>query len=307
MAPSGWLRGLRLRPRSLFTVLVLAYLASGFYVVQSDESGLPLLLGRVVDRDVAPGIHWNPPWPFGSVVVEKTATNFTMPIGFRLITRAEAAPVSDLWLTGDTNIVSGRVTLQYRIRSLADFRFRHETPRNLLRRAGERVLTRFLVGQDVDSVLTSGRTALTRTLQRDVQEILDAEGAGIELQSVAVQELAPPQQGGVQSAFQQVQDSRANLERALLEANAYAAQVVVEAEADAERLKGEAGAARHRRVALARAEGERFQALARAHARAPEVTERRLYLESIERLLPRIETYVVQPAPDGKVNLRVVK
>jgi len=283
------------------------WVASGVYGVPADASAVAFVFGRAVARDVPPGIHWNAPWPLGRVHVARTATNFTMPIGFRFVEDGDASPVSDLWLTGDTNVVTGRLTIQYRIASLADFALAHEDPRELLRRAGERALMRQLVATDVDSALTTGRTALLRAVREDVQRRLDEAGVGIDVQSVTVEELSPPRPGGVRSAFQEVQNARADRERMQNEAGAYRAQALAEASGAADRLRSDAQAERHRRVEIARGEAERFSALAREHERAPEVTEQRLYLETLERVLPRVETYVVEPGPGGKVNVRVVR
>lgn len=300
-------RAARIAARLIVPVAAVAWLASGVYSVATDETGVAFVFGRAVDRDVAPGIHWNPPWPFGRVHVARTATNFTMPIGFRFVEDGNAAPISDLWLTGDTNVVTGKLTVQYRIKSLADFLLSYESPRELLRRAGERAVTRRLLGVDVDTVLTSGRADMLRAVRQEVQERLDDDHAGIELQSVTVEEIAPPRQGGVRAAFQDVQNAKADRERSLNDASAYRAQVIAEARGEADRQRSEAQAARHRRIELARGESERFTGLAREHERAPAVTEERLYLETLERILPRMETYVVEPGPDGKVNLRVVR
>jgi modulator of FtsH protease HflK len=285
--------------------LVVAWLASGIYSVEPDESAVGFVLGRAVSRDVLPGIQWNPPWPLGRVEIAKTATSFVMPVGFRMV-RDAGTPVSELWLTGDTNVVTARLTMQYRIRSLADFLLASESPRELLRRAGEREVTRFMGGDGVDALLTARQAALRTAVRDGVQAILDAEGVGIDVQSVAIEELAPPRQGAVRGAFQAVQDASADRERTIFEARAYHAQVLAEARGEADRMRSEAHGERHRRVELARGEAERFASLAREHARAPVVTEQRLYLEALERLLPEIETYVVQPGPDGRVHLRVM-
>jgi membrane protease subunit HflK len=265
------------------------------------------LLGRAVGRDVAPGIHWNPPPPVGRVVVQKTATNFTMPVGYRLLERGDRAPISDLWLTGDTNIVDAQLNIQYSIRSLTDFLIRHEHPIELIREAGERVLTRYLIGRRVDDVLTTHRQELRREVHAGVQAILDREGIGVDIQSVVIEELHPPQQGAVRAAFQEIQSARADRERLMHEARAYRAQILAEADGEAARRRDQARAARHRRTALAHGETERFLALAAQHRSAPEITEQRLYLEMIDRLLPRIDTYVVEPGADGRVNLRLVR
>jgi membrane protease subunit HflK len=287
--------------------LVAAYLALGTYSVESDESAVAIVFGRATVRDVPPGIHWNPPWPVGRVIVAKTATSFTMPVGYRLLEKPMESPISDLWLTGDTNVVTGRLNVQYSIRSLADFELEHENPRELLRRAGERVTTRFLTNEGVDAVLTNRRQELTHAVRRRIQELLDAEGVGIDVQSVTLQELAPPVAGGVRNAFQEVQNASADRERTIYEAGAYRAQAIAEAKGQADELVSDGKAAKHRRVEIARGEAERFLSLAREHDRAPEVTEIRLYLETIDRVLPALETYVVEPGRGGEVRLKVLR
>jgi membrane protease subunit HflK len=144
-------------------------------------------------------------------------------------------------------------------------------------------------------------------VRQSLQELLDAEHVGIAVQSVTIEELAPPTDGGVRAAFQDVQNASSDRERATLEATAYRNQVIAEMEGDVERIGSEAKADRHRRVELAGGEADRFRALAKEHARAPRVTEERLYLETLERLLPSLDTYVVEPGPNGKVNLRIVR
>jgi membrane protease subunit HflK len=156
-------------------------------------------------------------------------------------------------------------------------------------------------------VLTTRRHDLREAVHRDLQALLREEDVGIEVQAVTVQELAPPQQGAVRSAFQEVQNASADKERTMHEARAYRARIMAEAEGEAEGLRSESKAERHRRITIASGEADRFLALAEQHARAPFVTEQRLYLETLEELLPKLDTYLVEPAAGGKVNLRIVK
>jgi len=286
---------------------LLGYAALGLYSVDTDESAVAFVLGRARPADILPGIHWNPPWPFGRVVVAKTATSFVMPVGYRMAPRPGAEPISDLWLTGDTNVVAARVNVQYTIESLRRFLLAQEDPRELVRSVGERVFTRVLLASTVDDVLGMRRAALRLEVHRGIQESLDAEGVGIAVQSITLEELAPPSEGRVRDAFQAVQNARSDRERTELEAESYRRQALARARGEAQKLRSEARAARHRRIEIARGETQRFRALAREHARAPAVTEERLYLESLERLLPGLETYVVEPGDGGRVNLRVVE
>lgn len=300
--------GRRLRTIPALVALVLAaYAAWGIYGVEPDESGVELVFGRVVSRDVLPGIHWNPPPPFGQVIVDKTATSFVMPVGYQFIERPGEPATSDLWLTADTNVITLRVNVQYSLRSLADFALAHEQPRQLLRRAGERVITSYLAGQPVDAVLTNERQRLAGATLARLQEVLDREGTGIAVQSVSIEELGPPLDGGVRAAFQEVQNSSSDRERVIHEAHAYAAQTRAQAEGEGQAERDRAFTDRHARIEAARGETARFAALAREHARAPGLTEQRLYLESLDRLMPNTKLFVVEPGAGGKVNLRIVR
>ncbi len=296
-----------LRARIIVPLALALWAGSGLYSVESDESAVAFILGRTTGEDILPGIHWNPPRPFGRVVVEKTATNFTMPVGYRFIPRPGYGPISDLWLTGDANIVTVRLNVQYSLSSLTRFLLATESPRELVRRTGERALTDFLVSEGVDAVLTSRRQDLIDDVRKRTQHLLDEEDVGIAVRSVTLQELAPPSEGGVRAAFQEVQNASADRERVIYEASAYRAQTVAEAEGEAHKLRSEAAADRYARIEIARGETERFLALAREHARAPGVTEQRLLLETIDRVLPPLRSYIVEPGPDGKVNLSILQ
>lgn len=294
--------------KAAIVALALAgYSATGFYSVASDESGVALRFGKTVAGNVLPGIHWNVPWPFGRVIVEQTATSFIMPIGFRFVEREGDGPASDLWLTGDTNVVTARLTVQYSIGSLAQFALLHRAPRQLLRRVGERATSELLAGENVDGVLTGRRQIVGSQLHLRMQEVLDRLRTGVRVQSISMQELAPPVSGGVRAAFQDVQNASSDRERMIQEAHAYASQVAAETDGDVQQRASTAGADRHARIEAAGARAARFTALAAEHDRAPWLTEQRIYLESIERLLPNIETYVVEPQESGNVNLRIVR
>ncbi len=296
--PSKWM---------VTAVLLGAYAATGFYGVASDESGVAIRLGRAVDRSVLPGIHWNAPWPLGRTIVEQTATSFIMPIGFRFVERTGDPPTSDLWLTGDTNVITARLTVQYSIASLDDFTLTHATPRQLLRRIGERATGQMLAGEGVDDVLTGRRQAIGIELHARMQEILDELATGIRIQSISLQELAPPVSGGVRTSFQEVQNASSDRERMIQEAHAYAAQVEAETVGEIQQIVSTAHADRHERVTTAGARAARFEALAAEHGHSAWITEQRLYLETIERLLPNIETYVLEPSDRGKINLRILR
>ncbi len=293
-----------LRVTALLVAVAVAYAALGFFSVGTDESAVTWIWGRPGPEDVRAGVHWHPPPPIGRVVVAKTATNWVMPVGYRLRPGARP-PVSDLWLSGDTNLVSARLDIQYTIDSLTDFVTRHAEPRTLIRRAGERAACHFLAGAAIDEIITSGRERLRRAARDSIQSWLTALGAGVSVQDVAIRLMVPPDAGGVRDAFEAVQDARTARSRHVSEAEAYALATAAQTQGEVEQIESEARAAHHRRVVVAESDGQRFVALAAEHRRAPGLTRQRLYLETLERILPGMTTYVVEPGQGGQVRLRL--
>jgi len=287
-------------------LIVLGYLATGFYTVDSDARAVAFIAGRALEGDVRPGIHWNVPWPLGRTVVQRTSVNFVMPIGYRLLDRTDVRPISSLWLTGDTNIIEVTLDVQYVIRELRAFLLGTENPRELLRQIGERTVTAELVRYDIDALLTSERQAVQRRILQTLQRDLDARGVPLGIQNVVMREVAPPTLGDVRATFKQVQDAISDRQRLVDEANTYRGSTLAAAQGEAERRIQSGEATRRTRVELARGETERFLALAAAHAEAPELTEQRLFLETMEELLPSMSTYIVEPGAHGTVHLRIV-
>ena len=285
--------------------LVALYAAAGAFNVQPDETGVAFLFGRAVAPRLEPGLHWNPPAPFGRVVVQRTATNLTVPIGYAA-ERASggSARAGDLWMTGGSSLVRARLDIQYTVGDLYAVLTRGETPTAMLRAAAERVTTRILVRSSVEEILTSRRQLLRQEIQTALQELLDGHGLGIQVRAVDIVELSPPQDGEVDIAFQQVQSARSDRERAIQNAYARQAQITSAAAAQARSLEEKARSDRFARVEVAKGRAERFTALAREHATAPAMTEQRLYLEKMEMLLPKAQLYVVE---GGRVSVRSVK
>ncbi len=157
----------------------------------------------------------------------------------------------------------------------------------------------------VDDLLTSGRLALIERVRTRTQEVLDQWQVGLQVLTINLESVEPPPM--VMAAFQDVQDARADRERAISEAETYANGVVPVARGEAEQTVNEALAFETRRVNGARGDAERFTALAAEHRRAPDVLERRLYLETAERVLPRVRRWIVDPGSDGALPVRIVE
>jgi membrane protease subunit HflK len=292
----GWL-GLAL------LVLLVAYGAAGFYAVGTDEQAVVRRFGAIAAR-VGPGMHYRLPWPVDQVDIIKTTSVLKTGVGFALDAGGQVVGME--LLTGDTNILNVALVLQYVIRSPADFLFRIEDPGTLIGNLAETVLTEIVVGMAVDDVLTTGRLALQERVKSETQAMLDRYQSGIQITSSNI--MAITLDPSVAAAFQEVTDAMADREKSRNEARMYANNLIPKARGEAHAVIREANAYRQQRVAEAIGNTDRFLALLEEYEKAPEITRARLYLEAMERVLPRTKNYVVD-TDRGRVpfTLRVGK
>jgi modulator of FtsH protease HflK len=282
-------------------VLAGAYAATGLYIVDTDEQAVVRRFGAITAR-VGPGMHYRLPWPVDQVDIVRTTSVMKAGVGFTL---AEDGQVIGMeLLTGDTNILNIALVLQYVIRSPADFLFRIEDPDTLIGNLAETVLTETVVGMAVDDVLTTGRLAIQERVKAETQAMLDRHGSGIQLTSSSIMAIALDP--SVAAAFQEVTDAMADREKSRNEARIYANNLIPKARGEAHALIREAHAYKQQRIAEALGDADRFLALLDAYEKAPEITRTRLYLESMERVLPRMRIYMID-TEQGRVpfTLRV--
>jgi modulator of FtsH protease HflK len=285
-------------------LLLAAWLGAGFYVVDTDEQAVVRRFGEIAQR-VGPGMHYRLPWPVDQVDVVKTTSVMKTGVGFRLAEGERSAAGMEL-LTGDTNILSVALVLQYVIRSPAEFLFRIEDPETLIGSLAETVLTETVIGMAVDEVLTTGRLAIQERVKTETQAMLDDYRSGVQITSSSIMAITLDQ--AVAQAFQEVTDAMADREKSRNEARIYANNLLPKARGEANAVVQAAQAYRQQRIAEAIGDTDRFLALLEEHEKAPEITRSRLYLEAMERILPKVQMYVID-TEKGQVplNLRVGK
>jgi membrane protease subunit HflK len=296
---------LRLRYRYwIFGIVVLfltAHLASGFYVVGADERAVVRRFGAI-DAEVGPGMHYRLPWPVDRLDVVKTTSVMKVGVGFAIPAGESAAPSGMELLTGDTNIVNAALVLQYIVRDPAEFLFQIEEPQAFVEALAEGVLTETAVGMPIDEVLTRGRVALQERVRARTQELLDGRHSGIRILSASIMTITIDR--SVVQAFQDVADAMADREKVINEARAYASNLIPKARGEAHTRLSEAEAYKQQRVAEAVGETSRFLALQKEYAKVPDVTMTRLYLEAMERILPKLQLYVID-SDHGRVPLHL--
>jgi modulator of FtsH protease HflK len=284
-------------------VLLGGWLATGVYVVDTDEEAVVRRFGAPV-AEVGPGMHYRLPWPIDRVDVLKTTSVMKTGVGFALREEGQNATDGMELLTGDTNILSIALALQYVVQDPADFLFRTESPEALIGAIAEAQLTETVLGMPVDEVLTTGRLAIQERVRAATQARLDEYRSGIRITSSNIMTITLDE--SVAQAFQEVTDAMADREKSRNEARMYANNLIPKTRGEAHALVSEAQSFRQQRVAQAIGNTTRFLALLEEYRKAPEITQARLYLEAMEEILPAVTMYVID-SQKGQVpvNLRV--
>lgn len=249
-------------------VFVVLYGVWAFFQVDSAEQGVVLRFGKL-HRIVEPGLNWHLP-PFESY----RKVN---------VTKVYSHKVSEEMLSGDTNIVGVTLEVQYRVLDPAAYLLKVANSDAILRNATESALRHVVGSKTINAVMSTEREDLRRTVQIRLQEYLDEYSTGLLVSAVVLDSTAAP--AAVRDAFQDVTRAREDEDRFKKEAEAYANGVIPEARGRAQRLREEAVAYRAEIVDRARGEAQRFGKLLTEYERAPEVTRKRLYLETMEAVL----------------------
>jgi modulator of FtsH protease HflK len=278
--------------------LLLAYLASGFSIVQPDEIAVVRRLGAVLAEPWEPGLHWGLPW--GLDRVDRLKVNQTRTLAVGAASSAESPlsrapdPAVDDFLTGDLNLVTAEARVQYRVRQPAAYLFGSTDVEASLAAASEWALTRSLAGRGIDELLTIGRAELADLLARKIQSLADLEGLGVSIVAVRLGRVVPP--FAVAPAFADAARARSDRRQAITRAQEYRDRSQSEAKGRAREIADAAAGRVDRLVQPARGEAERFsRVLAEARKDLP-AFRRRLFLEAMAELLPRFRRTVVVPS-----------
>ena len=266
-------------------VLMTLYFALGVYQVDEQEKGVVLRFGELQPTIILPGLHWNPPL-IDQVLLEN-------------VTRVRSSAHDSEMLTEDENIVKVKMTVQYVISDIKNYKPNVKNPDLSLLQATESALRHVVGSTEMHQVLTEGREQLAYDVRDRIQTYMDAYGTGIQATQVNIEETAPPD--AVRAAFDDVIRAREDEVRLRNEADAYANQVIPEARGEAQRLLEEAQGYKQTKIAQATGEAERFNKLYVEYKLAPEVTRERIYLDTIESVMMNSTKVLIDV--DGGNNL----
>lgn len=287
--PSPWL---------VLSIVLALYLLSGIFIVAPDERAVVLRFGAFA-REQGPGPGYHLPWPIEEVYKPSVTQ----------IRKEEFGGVGGLggtrsmMLTGDQNIVALQFIVQYRIRPDAsgtrEFLFNVRDQTATVRDAAEAAMREVIGRKKIDDVLTQGRDEIQSEAQDRLQQILDSYKAGIEINTVKLMNVDPPSE--VEDAFKDVINAQQDKERLINNANGYANALLPQARGEAAQVLNEAAAYRAVKVEEANGSAQRFISMYDAYKLAKDVTLDRLYLETLEEILPRVEKVIVDDHAGGVV------
>jgi len=280
---------------------IIAFYAFTFRV-DPDELGVVMLFGKPV-RTEPPGLHFRLPYPIEEVRLPKVTRQNIIEIGMRSSEVGRGVrPVLEesLMLTGDENIVDINFVVFWRIKDAQKYLFNIQKPDVTVKEVAESAMRDIVGRSNIQPLLTGARQQTEQAVQRLTQDVLDSYGAGVSIDYVQLQKVDPPTQ--VIDAFRDVQAARADKERLQNEAGTYANKIVPEARGEAERILQAARAYQEQTVAEATGQTARFLKVYEEYKKAPEVTRRRMYLETMERVLGGTDKIIL----DNKDGQRVV-
>ena len=277
-------------------ILFVLYVASGLYRVLPDEQGVVLRFGKFVNT-TQPGLHYHFPMPFERVLTPKVTKVNRVDVGFRPASDSGRTsgignvPEESLMLTGDENIVDINYSVFWVIKDAGKFLFNIQSPIETVKATSETAMREVIAKNEIQTILTEGRSNIEVEVQEITQQILDEYNSGIQITQVQTQQADPPAQ--VIDAFRDVQAARADRERSKNEAEAYANDVIPRARGEAEQVLQQAEAYKKEVVAKAEGEASRFLAIYNEYRNAKQVTQERMYLETMEKVLADIDKVII--------------
>ena len=280
-------------------ILSVIWALSGLYRVLPDEQGVVLRFGKFINT-TQPGLNYHFPFPIESVLTPKVTKVNRMDIGFRSARDTGFSqgggvadvPEESLMLTGDENIVNIDFSVFWVIKDAGNFLFKIQDPEGTVKAAAETAMREVIARSNIQPILTEGRSKIEVDTQEIIQSILDEYNSGIEITQVQTQKADPPDQ--VIDAFRDVQAARADMERSKNEAEAYSNDVIPRARGEAAKILQAAEAYKKEVVAKAEGEASRFLSIYNEYKNAKQVTQERMYLETMEKVLADIDKVIIE-------------
>ena len=287
--------------RTIILILLgIFILWQGVFIVAPDEEGVVKRFGDVV-RTVGPGPHFKVPF-LESVLQPKVMKVHRIEVGFRTDARnrQQMLPREALMLTGDENIVGVEFIVQYQIANAGHFLFNVDRVQGTIKKAAEASMREVIGSTKIDEVLTTGKAEIQASTMQLLQRILDDYRAGVSIQAIQLQDVDPPE--AVAAAFKDVASAKEDREKLINQSQSYRNDIIPKAKGEAAQMVNQAQGYAQSRVSRAEGEANRFLKTLKEYNQAKEVISKRIYLETLEEILPNMEKIII----DTKIGERIL-
>jgi membrane protease subunit HflK len=273
--------------------LAVLWLFTSFYRVDTSEQSVELLFGKYLETGEE-GLNFAP-WPIVTKEIVPVTRENTEEIG---VGRSGRASDQGLMLTRDENIVDIDYQVVWNINDAQKFLFNIAGPQETIRAVSESVMREIVARTNLTPILTTGKGKIEQELQALIQQTLDSYESGVRIVRVNLDKADPP--GDVANAFKEVQAAEQTKDTLEKQADAYSNKVVAEARGEAAQLQQQAEGYRAQVINEAVGEASRFKAVYAEYAKAPEVTRKRLYIETMERVLSSVDKILIDQGANGQ-------
>lgn len=271
----------------ILLLFVLGYAYSAFYKVQTGEAGVVLRFGKWIETK-SEGLHFHFP-PVDQVIISKVEQVRETYVG--------AGKNERQMLTGDENIVDVEYKVFWKIKDPVRYLFNLEQKEQSIKTVSESAMREVVAKTNIQQIMTSERDDIEIEVGDIMQTVLDSYEAGIEIRQVKLDTVSPPSE--VKEAFNDVQKAEADRDKTINEAKKYQNQIVPTARGEAERMNQEAEAYKARAVTKAQGESARFLSVYEQYKLAKDVTRRRMYLETMEKILGKTDKVILENEGNG--------
>ncbi len=286
-------------------IFLISFLTSSFYTVEPDEEAVVIRLGKYINT-TSPGLHFKLPLGVDRVIKVKTRKVHQAEFGFRtsnLATRVTQYSNSNyddesLMLTGDLNVADVEWVVQFQISDPFKFLFKTSTPEKNIRDVSEAIMRRVVGDRLVTEVLTTGRAEISSEAKVLMQEVLNKYDIGVSIVTVKLQDVNPPKL--VQPSFNLVNSAKQEQEKIINQAEKQYNKIIPEARGKADKLLSEAEGYASAVVNNAHGDTVKFLQILKEYNRAPKITKKRIYLETMEGLFMKFKRVtIVDPKVKG--------
>ncbi|WP_082865641.1 FtsH protease activity modulator HflK [Paenibacillus crassostreae] len=278
-------------------IIVIFIGSTSFYTVQEQERAAVLTFGKYTNETSA-GLHFKWPYPIQQVIMVPAELTQRIHIGYRL-QGDESIPVDEeaMMITGDENIVSADAVVQWKISNIRDYLFNIDDPEQFLRNAASSSIRAVIGSEKLDYAITDGKTVIQDKVRVKLLELQTKYNTGIQIIDIKFQDIEPPS-GQVAEAFREVTNAREEKNTKINNAVKYENDLIPKARGEAQAFLENAEGEKKSRILNAQGDVAQFNAIYTEYKNNPNVTESRLILETLEKILPNAQIFITNTNSD---------